>query len=301
MREEALLFGKTRSLVGFITDPPEAERGKLLPAIILLNAGIIHHVGPHRLYVKMARNLAALGFVVLRFDLSGFGDSPVRADNLPFEKSAVSETQEAMDVLSAARGTEHFLLSGICLGALISLTTAYCDPRIVGVIPINAPRHKMAYAEDGEVRSYIINYKAVRIYWDYWKTALFNSKVWLKAITGKANYRMMIQWTIMTMALQIRSKATRKQIVSSRAKNAASDLHALTERGVRLLFVYSTRDSDLGLDYFRVVLGNETRTLVTGGKLRVEIIPQADHLFTLLWHQECLLHAMRNWVLSQNW
>ena len=105
----------------------------------------------------------------------------------------------------------------------------------------------------------------------------------------------------MTMALQIRSKATRKQIVSSRAKNAASDLHALTERGVRLLFVYSTRDSDLGLDYFRVVLGNETRTLVTGGKLRVEIIPQADHLFTLLWHQECLLHAMRNWVLSQNW
>src|SRR5262249_24278052 len=155
-----------------------------------------HHVGPHRLYVKMARSLVAIGFVVLRFDLSGFGDSTVRADNLPFEKSAVSETQEAMDMLSATRGTEHFLLSGICSGALIALTTAYCDPRVVGVIPINAPRHTIEYAEAEEVRSYIIDYRAVRMYWADWKTALFNSKVWLKAITGKADYRMMIQWTL---------------------------------------------------------------------------------------------------------
>jgi pimeloyl-ACP methyl ester carboxylesterase len=304
MREEALLFGKTRSLVGIITDPPEAERGKHLPAIILLNAGIIHHVGPHRLYVKMARSLAAMGFVVFRFDLSGVGDSTVRADNLPFEKSAVSETQEAMDVLSTARGTEHFLLSGICSGALIALTTAYCDPRVVGVIPINAPRHKIEYAEDEEeIRAYVINYKinnkTIRIYWDYWKTVLFNSQVWLKAITGKANYPLVIQWTISitrTMASQIRSKVIRKHIVSFRAKNVVSELHALTERGVRLLFVYSTRDSDLGLDYFRVVLGNEIRALIKGGKLHVEIIPQADHLFTLLRHQERLLQAICIWL-----
>ena len=55
-------------------------------------------------------------------------------------------------------------------------------------------------------------------------------------ITGKANYRMMIQWTIRTIAPQIRSKATRKQIVSSRTKNDASALHALTERGVHLCY-----------------------------------------------------------------
>ena len=259
MREEALLFGKTRSLVGIITDPPEAERGKHLPAIIFLNAGIIHHVGPHRLYVKMARSLAAMGFVVLRFDLSGFGDSPGRADNLPFEKSAISETQEAMDVLRAARGTEQFLLSGICSGAMISLSTAYCDPRVVGIIPINPQRHEINYVEDKEtVRSYVNNYKDVHRYWDYWKTALYNSKLWLKAITGKANYSMMIQWTIRTMTSQI-SKATHKQIVLSRAKNASSALHALTERGVRLLLIYSARDP--GLDYFRVVLSNEMHAL----------------------------------------
>jgi alpha/beta superfamily hydrolase len=293
MREEAVLFGTTRSLVGIITDPPAVEQGQSLPAIILLNAGIVHHVGPHRLYVKMARSLASLGFVVLRFDFSGVGDSPVRADTLPFAKSAVSETQEAMDVLTAARGTQHFMLSGICSGAMIALSTAYCDPRVVGVIPINPQRHEMEYEDREEVRSYVNHSNDVQRYWDYWKTALCTPKVWMKAITGKANYRMVMQWTIRTMASQ-RSKAVHKQLISSRAKQAVSALHTLTERDVRLLFVYSARDP--GLDYFRVVLEKEMRTLMTSGKLRVEIIPQADHLFTLLGHQECFLQAICHWV-----
>ena len=144
------------------------------------------------------------------------------------------------------------------------------------------------------VRSYINNSKDVQRYQDYWKTASGNSTLWLKAITGRANYRMMIQWTVKTVAAQI-SKAVRRRMVVSNAKHAASELHALTERGVRLLFVYSARDP--GLDYFRVVLDHEMRTFITGGTLRVEIIPQADHLFTLLWHQECLLHSIHNWVV----
>ncbi|MGH7928173.1 MAG: alpha/beta hydrolase, partial [Candidatus Binatia bacterium] len=75
MREEALLLGKTRSLVGILTDPPEAKRSTRLPGIILLNAGIIHRVGPNRMHVKIARTLAPMGFVVVRFDFSGIGDS----------------------------------------------------------------------------------------------------------------------------------------------------------------------------------------------------------------------------------
>src|SRR4030095_13226651 len=110
MREEILLLGKTKSLVGIITDPPEAKRSNELPGIILLNAGIIHRVGPNRIHVKIARTLAPMGFVVLRFDFSGIGDSKVRDDNLPFEESGVRETQETMDYLSATRGIKRFYL-----------------------------------------------------------------------------------------------------------------------------------------------------------------------------------------------
>jgi hypothetical protein len=90
--EEAILFGTQSSLVGVITDPPVARQGRRLPAFLLLNAGLVHRVGPNRLHVKIARMLAAMGYVVCRFDFSGVGDSSVRRDSLPFAQSAISET-----------------------------------------------------------------------------------------------------------------------------------------------------------------------------------------------------------------
>lgn len=73
MREETCVFGSANPLVGIITHP-EIDVG--LPTVILLNAGLIHRIGPNRVYVRLARHLAGLGFQVLRFDLSGIGDSP---------------------------------------------------------------------------------------------------------------------------------------------------------------------------------------------------------------------------------
>jgi hypothetical protein len=49
MREHALLFGDAQGLVGVITDPPGPGGGSR-PGVILLNAGVIHRVGPSRLY-----------------------------------------------------------------------------------------------------------------------------------------------------------------------------------------------------------------------------------------------------------
>ena len=74
--EEPVLLGKSGSLAGIITDPPAHAREASRPAVILLNAGLVHRVGPGRLYVRLSRRLAAHGFVVVRFDLSGIGDSP---------------------------------------------------------------------------------------------------------------------------------------------------------------------------------------------------------------------------------
>ena len=74
MTEEAQLLGKDRDLVGVVTHPADVEVDKSSPAFLLLNAGSVHHVGPNRLYVKIARRLASLGFVALRFDFAGVGD-----------------------------------------------------------------------------------------------------------------------------------------------------------------------------------------------------------------------------------
>jgi hypothetical protein len=76
--EEAQLLGKDRDLVGVVTNPAAAEVHSKLPAFLLLNAGSVHHVGPNRLYVKIARRLASLGFVIARGAETGCRSARVR-------------------------------------------------------------------------------------------------------------------------------------------------------------------------------------------------------------------------------
>ena len=77
MTERIVRFGPEDGLLGILTEPVSPPRG---PAILFLNAGVLHHVGPFGWYVSLARRLAELGFLSLRFDLSGIGDSPLRND-----------------------------------------------------------------------------------------------------------------------------------------------------------------------------------------------------------------------------
>src|SRR5207245_9671853 len=162
MREEAVVFGETKSLVGILTDPPMRNGSRPKPAVILLNPGIVHRVAPGRIYVRMARALAAMGFVVLRFDFSGIGDSAVRHDNLPFDKSAVRETQAAMHFLEATRGISRFILLGGCSGARISLQTACCDTRVVGTFLIN-----LQFTEVEGINSNQISISNDFCYWNF--------------------------------------------------------------------------------------------------------------------------------------
>ncbi len=285
MKEEVVLFGKTKALVGIITDPPEAKTRKNFPAVILLNAGVLHRVGPNRFYVKMARKLAAMGFVVLRFDFSGIGDSKIRADNLPLNKSVVSETQEAINWLNAARGIERFILGGICSGARISFQIACYDLRVVGAVLVNAPSYQHGASE--ALRSYIIKRKDTRY---YWKIALINPKSWLKAIQGKVDYHAIVR----SIAFQLKSLFDRKKKVWSERNKVVADFRLLTERGVRLLLVYS--EGDPGLDFFQMILGDEIHDLNSNGKLNVEIMERVDHTVTPLSRQEHLLELVGNWA-----
>jgi dienelactone hydrolase len=289
VREEAVLFGKTGSLVGIITDPPVVNSNPQLPAIICLNAGIIHRVGPNRLYVKLARALAALGFVVLRFDFSGIGDSPFRDDTLPFRQSAVSETQEAMNYLEAARGSKRFVLTGICSGAMISFHTACCDPRVGGAVLINPRGH--LHDDTEEVPASLRNRTLARHYWRITFSSSFRAKNWRKALTGKVDYRSIL---LTLMGSGLSNLLGRRENGLSEVAHAADALRLLAERSVRLLHIYS--EGDESLDYLSVILGREVQKRHESELLPMEIIVGANHTFTLLWSQDHLLHLVQNWV-----
>jgi len=106
---------------------PETPTG--LPVVVLLNAGLVHRVGPFRLYVPLARTLAAAGFPVVRFDQPGVGDVPNKDD--PDEAAVMSRI---FDELAGILYTNDFIVGGLCAAADLAWGVAHKDKRVRGLL-----------------------------------------------------------------------------------------------------------------------------------------------------------------------
>lgn len=131
--ERTVVLGERSALVGVVTEPRHGAAVGL-PGVLFFNAGMLHHIGPHRLWVTMARSLAASGYTCLRFDFSGLGDSGPRQDGLPARLAAVEEAVEAMDHLGRECGLTRFILVGLCSGADRAFRVANRDSRVAGAV-----------------------------------------------------------------------------------------------------------------------------------------------------------------------
>ena len=282
MKESIATFGKTRSLVGIVTHP-ENGSGADLPAVILLNSGILHRVGPGRLYVKLARALAAQGFLVLRFDLSGIGDSRSSDEDISFDERTTAELEEAMRYLGAEFQIESFVLTGICSGAKIAYEAQINDARVVGAAPINI--YRLLEKADPRLASAVKNRSETRYLLQF---SLLNPGSWLKLLSGRADYRGILR-KLGILLRKLVPAATKEYPDTLQIK---SDIRSITERNAHLLLIYSITDP--GLDYARETLGDEMDSWEDSGRFRAEVI-RANHIFTLPSSQRELIELFVNW------
>jgi pimeloyl-ACP methyl ester carboxylesterase len=101
--------------------------------VVILNAGLVHRVGPFGLSVQIARRLASQGFRVLRFDLSGLGDSPARTSALSVEERSILDGCAALDFLAEHYGAKSFVVGGICTGATNAHRLCLHDERVTAI------------------------------------------------------------------------------------------------------------------------------------------------------------------------
>lgn len=113
MRETAHLFGADRSVFGIVTHPDSGQSTHT--GAIMLNAGQLHHVGPNRIEVCLARHLAAAGFPTARIDQSGKGESPARS-GLSRKEALLQDFDDVRENLSGL-GVDRYVIIGLCSGA----------------------------------------------------------------------------------------------------------------------------------------------------------------------------------------
>jgi len=148
MKEKVLRIGKPQALTAIASIPEKNLSADM--AVVIVNAGVMHHIGPSRNSVRVARELAQSGYLALRFDFSGIGDSVPRSGTQSFTESSAKEISEVMDYLEKSKGIRRFTLMGLCSGADTIYETALQDERVHALCQIDpfcyrTPRWKFNY------------------------------------------------------------------------------------------------------------------------------------------------------------
>jgi len=285
MLENSIIFGNHKSLVGICTNAEGQDKDISLPAIILLNAGILHRVGPNRFHVKLARKMAEYGFTVLRFDQSGKGDSETSKKGIEFEEQTVCDTRAAMDYLSFVKNIDRFILIGICSGADYTVNVAYRDERVVGIIGING------YYLDNAILESMSSDITASIQGRYYRKNLFNIKSWMRFISGKSNICKIWHY-VKTKIEHILKKEKQKVLFES----DSTILKLLKNYNMPVLLVYSEGSS--AWDTFQMVIADQINNL-SGDKPVIKTIDKTDHVFALLESQSNLLDTVYQWVMNE--
>ena len=274
MQEEAMLLGPGQSNVGVFTPATDPLGAQSNTAVICITAGLLHHVGPHRMHVLLARSLAEEGISTLRFDLSGIGDSSVRTDDLPALEAPVQEIKDAINELET-RGFTRFILFGICSGAVQAAKVAVGNPNIAGIIQVNTG------TDDGNTEVY--SQAAAQF---YLKRSFWNLNAWKNLFTGKVNYRALI--VTLFAALIDKLKGGHKN-ATSMEEEFQNGIQLLTQQGTSVLMVLSDRHAQFYAIYKKVF------EKLRCAQFNTLVYADTDHLFTSLSVQQELIGQICQW------
>jgi pimeloyl-ACP methyl ester carboxylesterase len=265
MHEQAFRFGRADHLVGIAglaaAVPPAADR----IGVIVLNAGLVHRIGPFRLHVDLTRRLNALGHPTLRFDLSTLGDSGATSESQSRQQQVRADVADAMTLLGQQAGCHRFVLVGLCSGAQDAHTVACADPRVAGAIFL-----------DGYM----------------FRTMGFHLRHYLPRLLDPAKWRRFLMQ-------RRRAPAPAPQgavfsVAYPPLRQVRSELSGLLDRGLRLCFVYSGGITRV-LNHprqFRECFG---RQAMRPG-IEAHFLDGTDHTFILACDRQRLLATIEEWM-----
>jgi pimeloyl-ACP methyl ester carboxylesterase len=274
LTEEPLQFGEGGRLFGILTLPSvPARSAQELPVFVVLSAGLLHRVGPYRLHVRLARELAQIGFPSLRVDLAGTGDSPPRA-GLTNQQSVAADFEEIVGILDLRLGRLPLVLAGLCSGADNAMRLTVKEPRVVGMVlldPICFPdrgfRARAVIARYGNPARYI---------------AWLNRR--LKALMRPGGKKQEDDKSVDPLA--IRDYPTRQQMRAA--------FESIRVRDGQVLSIFTK----YALGYYNQK-GQLRRALSVDGyqQFCTELFwPHVDHTYRLELHQRRLMDEIKTWA-----
>ena len=302
IRERVLTISQEPNLFGIVSGLPDAATDSL-PFIVMLNTGSTYRVGPHRLYVSLARQLAAKGFPCLRMDLCGLGDSVTpytERENDPYPATALRDIDRTLECLESQFGVRRVVLMGLCSGAYAAFQAAaqLSSPLLTESVLINPVtlhwNENLPLTWD---RAPAVRIQSIQRHF----AAVWRFQKWLKLITGRSTLGILGAVAMLVERWKLKMLARQKSLPRSSAgtdgspshplqQNLPSDLQRLVEADRHLTFFFA--QSDPGYDMLTFYAQRKVKELRQAGRLDVHLISSADHSFSRRAPRQALLEAI---------
>jgi exosortase A-associated hydrolase 1 len=270
-------------LVGMLHRPADpACRG-----VLIVVGGPQYRIGSHRQFVLLARDLAAAGFAVMRFDYRGIGDSSGNTRNFEHINADIDAALKAFH--AACPEMRDIVIWGLC------------DAASAALFYISQPRHQLATlvtglvllnpwvrTEQGHAKSYLTNYYGRRI---------LQKELWSKLLSGQV-----------ALGDSLRSfvrKLCRAFMASDTVKEQSDPSAALPERmrqafsgyAGRTLFIISGNDLTAA-EFEQQARRPEWRTALTRSSVQREYLPDSDHTFSRREWRDRVTQLSIDWLRS---
>ena len=299
-------------LFGMLHQPERMRENGV--AILLLSPGVKMRVAPHRLYNKMADRFVAMGYPVLRFDFHGLGDAEGEApDTLLADLYGatqigryVDDTIAAMDWMQRTHGISKFIASGLCGGALTGMLAAQHDPRIVSLLALSIPvildgsnidqsRYMTMAQLKGTRDKYLMKFRLT-------DPAVWRS--WWRFVTGQSHYSLIFKSLAKPFAAAAASRRPAKPSdptpEAAPADNTnphfAPALHRMLASSRRVLLLFAETDRLLFDFQTKYLQRHEHAISRYGDYYDMQIVPQANHIFSFAEWQEEMLRRSCDWL-----
>jgi hypothetical protein len=257
--ERIVHFGPGERLSGVLSGEPHDD-GEVL---VLLNAGTMPRVGPFRLYVDLARQLAAQGRAVFRLDLPGVGEAPLLSD-----AGEIEVLVSALDALQARFGCRRFAVGGICSASDVAWRLSEQDARVTGLLLLDP-----------------VAFRGPWFWVERWREFLSRSpKRWWEVLQRRL--RPPPATAAQPAAGDFRDWPSREE--------AHAHVAAMIARGGRLLVVFTGSARGRFLD--RRQLAHSFGPAATSGAMELHFWPGSDHLFYLRCYRAALTDALGRWL-----
>jgi pimeloyl-ACP methyl ester carboxylesterase len=296
VQERVLAYDDAGRLFGILAQGADPIGRRARTALLFLNVGSNHHVGPHRMYVSLSRELAAVGFSAFRFDVAGLGDSrapPGGKENALYSRGSILDVQQAMTFLARTIGAERFILFGICSGAYLAFHTTVADDRVSGQILVNPQTFAWREGDSLEIKIKKESYKATRFY----RQAILRKETWVRLYRQEINLRGIADELYERSRQQLAARVARALTRSpDGVGKIARSFVTISDRGTHSLLIYSGNDG--GIDVIESHLGTGGGPMRRRKNFRFEIIDGADHTITPLPSQEKLQRLLIGYMCS---